>query len=301
MPVESPDYKQISEYNKIVHNNESIKAKDLIVGATYLTKNNEEYVYMGKFDYYSYGYRWVENGEYKTSKNIKDIPLTYGNYYKVRIPNENIDYLYGKYFWFAYKYYDYGYDDNWNKVYKDTYTWKFEQFKSIPKNKFITCVDEKCILEYPELYESMIRTYNFSPRDYDNAKYIPYSFDEFKEYTERKEDLYNRNDYRRYNTYFFSDGHYKYKVNCNDKTNLWTVEQVSINRLNSTNDEDYYGRFNFQEIKKPGYYSWRCEKVKEIIPMTIETLYEKLKPCYKEIYLDNGYLYERECFYGNKE
>ena len=27
MPVESPDYKQITEYNKIVHNNESIKAK----------------------------------------------------------------------------------------------------------------------------------------------------------------------------------------------------------------------------------------------------------------------------------
>ena len=44
MPVESPDYKQISEYNKIVHNNESIKAKDLIIGVTYLTKDNEEFI-----------------------------------------------------------------------------------------------------------------------------------------------------------------------------------------------------------------------------------------------------------------
>ena len=34
MPVESPDYKTIAEYNKIVHNNESIKAKDLVLGAT---------------------------------------------------------------------------------------------------------------------------------------------------------------------------------------------------------------------------------------------------------------------------
>ena len=33
MPVESPDYKQISEFNKIIHNNETIKAKDLLAQA----------------------------------------------------------------------------------------------------------------------------------------------------------------------------------------------------------------------------------------------------------------------------
>ena len=35
--------------------------------------------------------------------------------------------------------------------------------------------------------------------------------------------------------------------------------------------------------------------------MTIEELFEKLKPCYKEVYLENGYLYERECYYGSEE
>lgn len=52
IPTESPDYKQIQEYSDIIHNNESIKGKDLIVGATYLDKNNQEYTYMGRFDYW---------------------------------------------------------------------------------------------------------------------------------------------------------------------------------------------------------------------------------------------------------
>lgn len=47
MPVKSPDYKQIAEFNKIVHNNECIKAKDLVLGATYLTKDDEQWIYMG--------------------------------------------------------------------------------------------------------------------------------------------------------------------------------------------------------------------------------------------------------------
>lgn len=109
LPVESPDYKEISEYNSIVHNNESIKAKDLIVGATYLDKDNKEYVYMGKFDYYSYGYQWTSSGKNHTSKKYRDIPTTNGKYGLQKISYEYIDYLYGKYFWFATKVYDYEY------------------------------------------------------------------------------------------------------------------------------------------------------------------------------------------------
>ncbi len=31
MPVESPDYKEISEFNKIIHNNECVKAKKTLL------------------------------------------------------------------------------------------------------------------------------------------------------------------------------------------------------------------------------------------------------------------------------
>lgn len=265
MPVESPDYKEITEYNRIVHNNETIKAKDLIVGATYLTKNNQEMIYMGKFDYYDY------DGDTN-----------------------------GKYFWFAYKSYDYEYGENWNKVYKDTYKWAFEQYKSMPSKKFITCLNDKCSQVYSDIYEAMIRTYNFSPKDYDNSKYIPYTFEEFKQYAEKKEDRYGRNDFRRYNNYFFSEGHYEYEISCNDNTNLWTVKQRNPYGSSSIkNDEDFYNRFDFDNDEEKGYRG--VSHRKQIIPMTLETLYEKLKPCYKEIYLQNGYLYERKYYYGGEE
>ena len=64
MPVESPDYKEISEFNKIIHNNECVKAKDLIIGATYLTKDNENWIYMGKFDVYDRYKNWKNKGKH---------------------------------------------------------------------------------------------------------------------------------------------------------------------------------------------------------------------------------------------
>ena len=69
LPIDSPDYKEIKEYTDIILENKTIKAKDLIIGVTYKTKQNEEWIYMGKYDYYDY------NGVKKQ----------------------------GKYFWFAHK------------------------------------------------------------------------------------------------------------------------------------------------------------------------------------------------------
>ena len=146
----------------------------------------------------------------------------------------------------------------------------------------------------------MTRRCSFSPRDYDNPKYIPYTFEEFKEYAEKKEDRYNRGRYVSYNASFFSDGHYSYRLYCDDKTNLWTVSQCDYSdRVNYKSDDDFYKRFDFEDVEVEGYYSWRIKK--RMIPMTIEVLYQKLKPCYKEMYLENGKLYGREHYYGNEE
>jgi hypothetical protein len=54
IPTESPDYVELTKYNEIVHNNEFIKAKELKIGGTYLSKDNTEHIYMGKFDEYNY-------------------------------------------------------------------------------------------------------------------------------------------------------------------------------------------------------------------------------------------------------
>lgn len=55
IPTESPDYKEIIEFNEIMHNQSHIKGKELIEGATYLTKDNEKYVFLGKHHEYDYG------------------------------------------------------------------------------------------------------------------------------------------------------------------------------------------------------------------------------------------------------
>lgn len=272
LPVESPDYKEITNYNNIVFNNESIKAKDLIIGATYLDKENKEYVYMGKYDYFSVGYQWIENGEYKTSKYYKDVP--YGHF-KINCKCIN-DLNYGKYYWFAYKY--------------DNNEWGFCQYKSISKNKFITCVNTKCSDDYANIYEQMIRNNSYSPIDENKDKYIPYTFDEFKMYAEKEEDRYGTGRYVKYNYRFYSDSGVEYEIICDKNSNNWTVR-----RLYTTKDtEDYYNRFDFITKSMNHYY-----ESKTIIPMSIEELYERLKPCYKEVYLKNGYLYEKECYYGN--
>lgn len=57
IPTESPDYKEIQQFNEIIHSNNHIKAKDLKLGATYKTKQNEEWIYMGRFDYWKYNWR----------------------------------------------------------------------------------------------------------------------------------------------------------------------------------------------------------------------------------------------------
>lgn len=289
MPVEAPDYKKITEYNNIVHNNESIKARDLIVGATYLTIGNQELIYMGKFDYYSDGYKWMQNGQYITSKKSDDIPMTSGKYGMTHISYERIDYLYGKYFWFAYKYYDYDYIDG-ERVYKDTYSWEFSQYRSIPRNKFISCIESKCSSDYADIYEQMICKNSFSPRDSEKDLYVPYTYEDFKKCV--------HNDDR-----FFSDSHFGYRVYYNNKTNLWTVQNDDYwNEVSGDKANDYYDRFNFTEVEENGYCSWSPKKIrKEMIPMTLEELYKKLCPCYKEVYLANGKLYERKYFYNGKE
>jgi hypothetical protein len=54
IPVESPDYQELVKLNELRHSENNIKAKELIIGATYRTRQNHIYIYMGKFDYYNW-------------------------------------------------------------------------------------------------------------------------------------------------------------------------------------------------------------------------------------------------------
>jgi len=49
IPTESPDYKELSEFNEKLHQKTSFQGKDMILGGTYKFKNNTNKIYMGKF------------------------------------------------------------------------------------------------------------------------------------------------------------------------------------------------------------------------------------------------------------
>lgn len=54
IPCGSPDYKELKEYNQKLKNKPNLKGKDLILGATYLSKENNQIVYLGRHKYYGW-------------------------------------------------------------------------------------------------------------------------------------------------------------------------------------------------------------------------------------------------------
>lgn len=79
IPTSSPDYIEISEFNKVLHNKKNIKVKDLSIGATYRTKQNQTFIYMGRFDYYRYDsenkgkHHWFYNPKNECFEEMKTV------------------------------------------------------------------------------------------------------------------------------------------------------------------------------------------------------------------------------------
>lgn len=248
LPVESPDYKNITEFNEIIHKNECIKTKDLIVGATYLTKDNNEWVYMGKFDKYD---RW-----------------------SVFINNQ------GKYFWF----------------YNGTY---FEKYRSIPKNKFIKCINDQCAENYAEMFDKMESDPEYSPYDKSKDEFIQMSYEEMEEKC--------KSNYAPFPGYSSTYMLFQYK----DKIEKYELRPVrnenayQVWRLNEPENGYYYGYsytpvldiFPTEEIEEDGYsYAWMsAKKTKQVmIPVTLREIYEVMHPVYRQTYLANGREYKKE-------
>ncbi|MFC0903695.1 hypothetical protein ACFHWD_03200 [Clostridium sp. MT-14] len=157
IPTASPDYVEISKYNKIIHANTHIKTKDLKLGATYRTKQNEEWIYMGRFDYYKDTYERIPDG-------IGSYGMTK---YKNIIKNINK----GKCHYFARE---------------CRYSWVGDlQFETLILknlgNKFILAVSTDCVENYAELFDKLEHQSSYSPYDKEKDEYIRYTFEEFNE------------------------------------------------------------------------------------------------------------------------
>lgn len=280
MPVESPDYKAIEAYSKIIHNNESIKAKDLIIGATYLSKDNKNWIYIGRFDTYGDGYEFKQDGKIERVKSYDKIPndRNYGYCNKVSYKSiENL--LYGKMYWFA-------------RLYNDKYY--FKQFKSIPKNKFMSCINDKCVSDYSEIYDLMQSSCNFSPIDNTKDKFFDFSFEDF--YKNSTSTYWNDNKLRYIDTKFLVnvDGEYvEYKM----KTSYEPEEngKYIVYRYDWKNKIEIEVRDIFPtEEKEVNSYFWGKKIETHMIPVSIEEVFEKLRPAFKQKYLANGREYRKE-------
>lgn len=254
LPVDSSDYKKHMELSKVVNSNNKIKAKDLKIGATYINKNNEEYVYMGKFDYWDhYGYEtngkifgsWDKMIDYCKENNIY-LERRFGRYRPTKY-KEFVSYVSGKKFWF------------WKNGY-------FYQYTNIA-NKFIACINENCVNNYAELYDDMEHNSNFSPIDEDRVEYCYYTYNEFLDKANR------------YSFKFIT------KIN-GIMNNCWGYRERIFEDLISLNKSDT------REVLKHNEHLGSFVIDGELT-MKTDKFFKEFKPMYKQTYLKNGNKYER--------
>lgn len=290
VPVDSPDYKEIERKNKIFHSNDFIKAKDLKVGATYLSKTDGTFVYMGKFEHYNRGY-WKNGLFFETHKKMNkyceenNIPKTEGgvSYYRTYYYKED-EYGYGpvgKKHCFYYTYKDYKGNEVGNFLWKSTISkW------------LINVVDDKCHDNYAEYFELLEHQASYSPPDINKATYHEESLEEFSNRLKGYDGSYSRNAsfYSNVNNYIqrFEIRRHNYKDNnyvlYRYKPNDWNANIEILDLFPTEEKEESIGY---------GYYSKQTRKVKHMIPVTFEEIYNKMKPMYKQTYLMNGKKYQK--------
>ena len=286
VPVESPDYKEIERKNKIFHNNEFIKAKDLKIGATYRSKNDITYVYMGRFDRYDTGYwkgdiffpSWKKFLKYCEDNDIPKTRTGQGWSERYEYLSDKIDYgMVGKEHCFYYTY------KNW----RDEEGYGFE-WKSSISNFLIDVIDENCHEKYAEYFDLLERTAYYSPPDNNNVTYHEEPFIDF--YSR----AYNKNTDYYYNFCFYSnvngeiktyEAHNKYGTKC---------RYIVYERMSNNNDKEVLNLFPTETLEESTGYLYNPRKVTHMIPVTLETIYNTMKPMYKQTYLTNGKEYQKK-------
>ncbi|MGG0793688.1 hypothetical protein ABE137_06740 [Brevibacillus laterosporus] len=149
IPTGSPDYEEISRFNKVVHDQVKLKGKDLKLGGTYLTKENEDWIYLGRFDKWETDY----DSKYVDEQGYTRYPyITKGKAYFFKS--------------------------------KTKYGDGIVPIKSL--NKMISTVSEECADDYAELMDQLEHNSYYSPIDHDKDEYVPYTKEELEKTFENR-------------------------------------------------------------------------------------------------------------------
>lgn len=219
VPTDSPDYKEIIEYSEKVKDNKKISIKDLIIGGTYLTKKNENLIYIGKYDSYN-----TYSGHIKAKEHF---------FYNVETNN-------------------------------------YESYKSI-SGKFINIVDDKCCLNYSDLFSNLESLSIYSPIDNNNYKFEEYSFDDF--------------DAKLKNSSYYACLYCFYKNENNEYSEIYVRNNIKTNEATVEVKIDLMNYYNYKTLEKN---------------ISVKEIFEKYKPLIKIKYLKNGKEFKGEDRYNEK-
>ena len=150
---------------------------------------------------------------------------------------------------------------------------RFFHQKLFPKNKIINCIDDKCSDEYADLFYKMEGSEDYSPYDKTKNKIVPYTIDDFRKNFDWFGCMRFISNYRgEYNSY-----------------KIWKYDSSGYMVKEKKGTNTYYG---FCDIFPYKTYGLRGE-TKEMIPVSLEEIFEKMKPEYIQTYLQNGREYEK--------
>lgn len=169
IPVSSPDYEELVSLNNKRFDGKKIYAKDLKIGATYLTKEGDEVVYLCKAQSYGWGYKFDDHG-FKTYDAMcryadqQDFPLRekFDSWIRKGLYTTYSGCPIGEAYFFSYL-------DDAKKIF--TYT-------SVP-GRLISVLSDDCVQDYAARYDALEHDPLFSPEDPSEDKMVDSTFEEF--------------------------------------------------------------------------------------------------------------------------
>lgn len=257
IPTNAPEYREMQKVATTLYSGECIKAKDLIVGATYATADGCEYVYMGKSSYWEYETNYYyEDSSWNRKCGCVGWQFPLDETWKVDVTRPDVmrrNIEKPKRFWFIST-------DGKNTVWS---------MGSIGK-KFYYVVSSNVTAKFADYQDVLDADVYYSPLDYDAFKLVPWTFEEFEQFANRISDnSWSWDNYSR----FYSN---------NSK-----VHQETLYKVRGSNR--WYYKVTKEE--NTAYYPYVQTKIVEQ-QGTLQELYEQLKPVHLQRYLTSGKLYK---------
>ncbi len=280
LPTCAPDYAKLLEINQRRAQVE-IKNTDLKIGATYLTKQDAEWTYMGRFDTYDTCYlfdgkkftSYQKMNLYATTNNLSLYHQEYDNFnFWVRKPlyKEVADCI-GKQYFFYYRYQNGSYTHE-----------SFEHIRSV-NGRFIDIVSEDPAENYADLFDKLQHNEHYSPIDKDKSVFRPCTQEEIEQMNLQK-------DGGRYTTVVNGKPIPIY-ISRKDYQNPNSDFSISTYTMK---DQRILEKILSYKSKPLGYYH---NYANSFDPLPFDKIIEILPPYCTERYLKNGKFYDRSSEY----